>query len=222
MTTPLLLVAGGGLARETLAAIDDDDHYAVVGVLDDSPAMLGRDVGGVPVLGALDVALDHPDAQIVVCAGKGAARAGIVGRLTDLGITAGRYATVVHPDATVGRGCAVGRGSVLLAGVVLTADVVLGTHVVVMPHVTLTHDDLVEDYATLAAGATLGGDVRVGRGSYIGMNASVREHVRIGSDSTVGMGAVVLEDVPAGQIWAGVPARDLTARRSTAQGGGRG
>ena len=42
------------------------------------------------------------------------------------------------------------------------------------------------------------------------MNASVRERVLVGPDSTIGMGACVLNDIPAGEVWVGVPARSLT------------
>ena len=41
------------------------------------------------------------------------------------------------------------------------------------------------------------------------MNAGVREHVRVGAGATLGMGAALLGDLPAGQVWAGVPARTL-------------
>jgi acetyltransferase-like isoleucine patch superfamily enzyme len=98
---------------------------------------------------------------------------------------------------------------VLLAQVALTADVNLGAHVAVMPQVVLTHDDVVADCATIASGVRLGGGVRVARTAYLGAGALVRESLTIGAGALVGMGSVVLRDVPAGEVWAGNPARFL-------------
>ena len=95
------------------------------------------------------------------------------------------------------------------AQTVLTADVHIGRHVVVMPHVTLTHDNRIEDFATLCAQVVLGGSVHVGEAAYLGMGSSVREGIAIGTEATLGMGAVLLEDLPAGATWAGCPARPL-------------
>jgi sugar O-acyltransferase (sialic acid O-acetyltransferase NeuD family) len=211
MSEPLLLVAASGLAREVLAAVRTRGAFDVVGFLDDSAALQGTTIDGLPVLGPIDAIVDHPWTQVLVCAGRGAAREGIVARLDPLEVSPARYATFVHPSVEVPAGCVVGAGSIVLAGVVMTASVELGEHVVVMPNATLTHDDVLQDFATICAGVALGGGVVVGRGAYVGMNASVRERTVIGAGATLGMGAVLLNDLPAGQTWAGVPARTLPA-----------
>lgn len=204
--TGLVLVAAGGLARETLAAARAGDHWNCFCLVDDDPDTWGTVVGGAPVAGAPEWLGAHPDHRVTVCAGAGGARRLLVRRLETIGITDERWATVRHPSVDVPRTVQVGAGSVLLAQVALTADIRVGRHVVVMPNATLTHDVVVEDFATLCAGVSLGGGVRVGSGAYVGMNATVHPGVTIGADAVVGMGAVVLHDVPPGQVWAGVPA----------------
>ncbi|GAA1882535.1 NeuD/PglB/VioB family sugar acetyltransferase [Lapillicoccus jejuensis] len=206
---PLLLVAAGGLARESAEAARAAGR-TVLGFLDDDPRRRRTEpLPGLTVLGGLDVALEHPDAALVLCPGKGRVRLALAQRLAGMGVGRDRYGVVLDPSVRVPASARVGVGAVLLAGTVLTADVEVGDHVVAMPHVVLTHGDVVEDGATLCAGVVLGGDVRVASGAYVGMAASVRERVTVGEDAVVGMGAVVVTDVPAGETWAGVPARRL-------------
>ncbi|SDS37034.1 acetyltransferase [Actinopolymorpha singaporensis] len=212
----LLIVGSGGFARETAQLAAVHPGWRLLGFCDDAPSTHGTVVDGVRVLGPVEDSVQdtarRTDAQLVVCVGKPGdygSRARIVARLDRLGVRADRYATLVHPTASVGPSCTLGPGCVLLAQTVLTASVRLGAHVAVMPHVTLTHDDVVEDFVTVASGVRLGGGVRVGTGAYIGAGALVREGLRIGPGSLVGMGSLVLTDVPAEQVWVGSPARFL-------------
>ena len=209
----IVLVAAGGLARETLAAVRLQDPSLSVVVLDDDPSRHGTSLGDAEVVGSVEDVKRYDGHGIVVCAGKGVVRRRLVDRLTGLGVRADRYVPVVHPGVGVPPSCTVGGGSILLAGVVLTCDVTLGRHVVAMPHVVLTHDDLVDDFATLAAGVVLGGGVRVGEAAFVGMNAIVRENLTVGAGATLGMGAALLADLPAGETWAGIPATPLRSRQ---------
>jgi sugar O-acyltransferase (sialic acid O-acetyltransferase NeuD family) len=205
----LVIVGAGGLARETAQAVRDAGELKLLGHLDDNPALHGTGVDGVPVLGGCDLVHELPEAQAVVCVGNPrdyAARARLVRRLA---LPEGRYATVVHPTAAVSATSRIGPGSVLLAHCVLTAAVRVGAHVAVMPHVVLTHDDQVQDYATIASGARLGGGALLERGAYVGAGALVREGLVVGAWSLIGMGSTVLHDVPPGEVWAGSPARRL-------------
>lgn len=205
----LILVAATGLAREVLAMVRGSGQYDVVGLLDDDKEMAGVTVDGAPVLGSIGEAPNYTHAFLLVCVMASKEREAVVARLASLGINDSRYATTVDPTVQFPEGCRVGRGSILLRNVTLTAAVTLGSHVVAMPSVTFSYDDDVSDFATFAAGVSLGGGVRVGRGAYLGLNSSVRDRTSVGDYATIGMGAAVLSNVPDGETWVGVPAHEI-------------
>src|SRR6478752_1685870 len=127
----LLLLGASGVAREAAAAAQAG--HRVIGVRDDDPGKRGTRVAGVEVLGGIGHAAEY-DADLLVCVGSGAGRRAVVARLAELGVDAGRFATLVDASVRIPADCSVGAGSILLAGVVLTADVTVGRHVVVMPN----------------------------------------------------------------------------------------
>jgi sugar O-acyltransferase (sialic acid O-acetyltransferase NeuD family) len=217
---PLLIVGGGGFARETLELIHALNARApawrVMGLLDDDPAMSGRTIHGVEVIGPSDVVHDRADALVAVCVASPERPAGRLALASRLGLDAERYATLVHPTAVVAASATIGPGSVLHAGTVLTADVTLGAHVAVMPAVVLTHDDRVGNGVTFGAGVRVAGGVTIGDAAYVGAGALLRENVVVGSESVVGMGAVVTRSVPPREVWAGVPARRIRGAKRLA------
>ncbi len=207
----LVVVGAGGFGRETVEAVRALNavgaRWRLAGYLDDDPARHGTVIDGVAVLGGTEELGNMPDVSVVVAVGRPdnyLSRPRIVERL---GIPPERYATILHPSASVSSTSRVGPGTVLLAQTVLTAAVTVGSHVAIMPHVILTHDDVIGDFATMASGACLGGHVQVGRCAYVGAGALVRERCGIGSGALVGMGAVVTRDIPPNEVWAGIPAR---------------
>jgi sugar O-acyltransferase (sialic acid O-acetyltransferase NeuD family) len=217
MSGPLLIVGGGGLARETAATVAALNRagtgWDLRGFIDQNPALHGTQISGRPVLGGLDVVAEHPDARILLCTASPSDPGSRLRLAAQLALPAERYATVVHPAAQIGTNVTLGHGTIVLATAVFTCDIRVGAHVVVMPGVVATHDDEIGDHATFGAGALLAGRVRIGQGAYIGAGAKIREERVIGEWAIVGMGAVVLRDVPDGQVWAGNPARPLRAAR---------
>ncbi|MEJ7783712.1 MAG: acyltransferase [Solirubrobacteraceae bacterium] len=60
-----------------------------------------------------------------------------------------------------------------------------------------------------------GNDITIGKGCYIGANATILARVTIGDNCIVGAGAVVTSSIPAGSFAVGVPA---TVRRCSPEG----
>jgi sugar O-acyltransferase (sialic acid O-acetyltransferase NeuD family) len=209
----LVLVGSGGFGRETAEAVRASVAVGIpwrlLGFIDDDPAQAGKVIDGTPVIGGRGELERLPDARVVVCTGRPDNYVSRPRIVSELGLPVERYATIVHPAASVSLSSSLGPGTALLANTVLTAAVRVGAHVAVMPHVTLTHDDVIEDFATLASHSALGGGARICRGAYIGAGAIIGQGLAVGELALVGMGAVVTKDIPAREVWAGVPARRL-------------
>ena len=211
---PLVLIGSGGFGRETVevvrainAACDGAPRWDLLGFLDDDAGRWGTERSGTRILGGIDALSELAEPAVVVCTGHPGdytSKQRIVERLD---LPPERYATLVHPTAAVPASCALGEGAVVLAGVVATVDVRVGAHAGIMPHVVLTHDDRLDDYVTVGAGARVAGAVHVRDGAYLGSGCLIRENLTIGPWALVGMGAVVTRDVPGGEVWAGTPAR---------------
>jgi sugar O-acyltransferase (sialic acid O-acetyltransferase NeuD family) len=211
----VVLVGSGGFGRETAQAIHALNaagaSWRLLGFLDDDPQRKGLIIEGTPVLGGRECLAELPEAAVVVCTGRPSNYVSRLRIVAELELPPERYATIVHPSAATSATSSIGPGSVLLAQVTLTTAVTIGAHVAIMPHVTLTHDDVIEDFATIASGVSIGGGTRIRTGAYLGAGALVGAELTVGAFSLVGMGAVVTREVPAREVWAGVPARYFRA-----------
>lgn len=129
---------------------------------------------------------------------------------------------VIRSGATVGPGsriCShayvdcnvlVGHDCKVKNGVLLYEGVILGNSVFVGPGVCFTNDPRPR---AGGRGPIPRPVTRVEDGASVGANATILPGVTIGRNAIVGAGAVVTHDVPAGETWAGNPARPLRERR---------
>lgn len=198
---PFLVLGAGGHGKSVVAVLLACGA-AVRGVLDDDPALWGTTVQGVPVLGPVASAVEHPECAAVLGLGDNAARMAVVGRLPSL-----RWTSVVYHGAYVNPTAHVGAGTVVCPGAIIGAEARIGAHAIVSGNVTVGHDVVLEDFVHVAPGVQLAGDVHVGRGAMLGIGSVVSPGVRIGAGATLAAGAVAVRDVPAGCTAMGVPAR---------------
>ncbi|MBC7553914.1 MAG: hypothetical protein H7257_08045 [Taibaiella sp.] len=121
------------------------------------------------------------------------------------GITS--FFSLIHPSSIIANSVKWEEGFNVNAGVVIGANTTIGKHVLVNRSVSIGHDVLIEDYATLGPGCVLGGHIRICTGAFVGLNATILPKVTVGANSIVGGGAVVTKDVPDNTVVTGNPAR---------------
>lgn len=205
----LVVFGAGGHAKVVIDMVEQQGNYEIAGLLDDDLKYQGQRFFGYPVLGTraeLPALISAQLRHAIVAIGDNADRAEVAAHLARLGW---RFASAVHPRASIGRGVSIGPGSVVMASCVVNADAHLGAQVIVNTGATVDHDCRIEDGVHIAPGCHLCGNVDVGRGSLLGAGATVTPGVRIGNNAIVGAGATVIHDVADATTVSGAPARPL-------------
>ncbi len=196
----VVVIGAGGHAKVVISTLQAAG-WQVNAVLDDRPQKWGSEIFGVPVRGPISAALEMPESGAVIAIGDNASRRRLAQELRL------RWITAVHPAAVVHASVRLGAGTVVFAGAVIQPDASVGAHVIINTAATVDHDCVLGDFAQLAPGAHLAGEVRIEEGAFLGVGTSVIPGKCVGAWTTVGAGAAVVTDIPGGVVAMGVPAR---------------
>jgi sugar O-acyltransferase (sialic acid O-acetyltransferase NeuD family) len=182
-------------------------RHEIVGLLDDDPVRHGEVVDGVTVLGPLELARDHPEADLVFGIGSHMNRLKRHKIIDRLGLSDERFVSLVHPLAKVYPSARIGPGSIIHSNVVLANDVSLdGFNVVTFGAIVGPYAHLCR-FAMVTSMAVVLSRVELGPGAFVGAGSCVLDGIRIGAGALVGMAAAVFRDVEQGAIVLGNPAR---------------
>ena len=207
MQERLIIIGAGMLAREVYSwaydAIAAGAPWTIVGFLDDRSSMLDNYNYDVPVLTSVESYMPVSD-DVFLC---GIGDPHEKRKYCEIILTkGGRFATLVHPTAVVGRNVRLGDGVIIAPLAVITADVSIGNCVFIGCHTICSHDNLISDWAHICGHTGLAGNVIVEDMVFIGAGVTIVPNTRISSGAYVGAGSVVLKRVRAGTKVFGNPA----------------
>ena len=108
---------------------------------------------------------------------------------------------ILQDGVTLGAGAAVDRGAF--------EDTVIGENTKIENLVHIAHNVRVGRNCVIAAQTGVAGSVTIGDGCQFGGQAGIADHLTIGDGARIGGSGGVLKNVPAGETWAGFPAKPV-------------
>ena len=211
MSESLFIFPFGGNAREALDCVLDINllkkQWHVLGFLDDDKNLIGKEYGGMKVVGTSELLRKESRAKFLAVPGNPKNYLNRKKIIKQFSISEDRFATIIHPSCVVSATARVGFNTLILAHTVLGSGVRVGDHCILLANSTIAHDSQIGDYSCLGANVVVSGAVKIKNNSYIGSGASLIDNVEIGEESLVGLGSTVIRPVPSHCIVAGNPAR---------------
>lgn len=207
MPKRLLIFPFNGNGIEALDCINSDE-FEFLGFIDDNPEKLAAK-NEYPVYDR--TALEKfPDALVLAVPGSPASYMKRHEHIASLGIKEERFATIVHPKASVGKKVKLGHNCLLMAGVVLTSNAVVGDHVCILPNSVVHHDSVIGDYTLIGCNVAIASSTTIGRNCYVGSGTNIINGISIGDYSLIGLGSNVLKSFAENSKIAGNPSREIT------------
>lgn len=158
-----------------------------------------------PVLGVADDYREFLDAntEFFVSIGNYKTRKRICERIWK---NNGKIATLIHPDAVIGRDVSIGEGAVVMAGAVINTGARIGDGGIINTCASVDHDCIIGDYSHMAVGSHMCGAVMIGTGCWVGAGAVINNNLTVCDECTIGSGAVVVKNIDKPGTYIGVPA----------------
>ena len=128
---------------------------------------------------------------------------------------------IIQNDVEIGAGATIDRGA--------NRDTVIGEGAKIDNLVQIGHNVVIGRHAVLVAQSGVSGSSAIGDFAALGGQAGIAGHLTIGAGAQVAAAAGVMTDIPAGERWAGAPAkpvrkffREVAAIQRLADGEARG
>ncbi len=207
---PLIIIGCGGHGRVVLDVLRNAGDYDVLGFVDSNPALHGRRVDGLEVLGPPEMLTSlhkrHGVSRTIVGVGNNGARRALAEQVQSWGFS---LVNAIHPSANLAGNVTLGQNLVIAAGALVCAHCQIGDSAILNTGCIIDHESWIGTATHICPGARLAGRVAVESGAFVGIGATIIQGLRIGYESTIGAGAVVIHDVAPMSTVVGVPARPI-------------
>lgn len=205
MRKKVVIIGAGGHAK-VIADIIEKSGDEIVGFLDDNKELGTTVINNYKIIGDLNnrftMAVTKKDVEFIIAIGDNKKREEI-SHSPNL-----KFYTAIHPSAQIGLDVEIKEGTVVMANVCINSSAKIGKHCIINTGAIIEHDNIIEDFVHISPNVSLGGTVKVGENTHVGIGTTVKNNIEICNNCTIGAGAVVVKNIMEEGTYVGVPARE--------------
>jgi UDP-perosamine 4-acetyltransferase len=194
----VIILGGGGFAKEVAGVLFRLPNHEVLGFLDDNEARIS--LLGKPRLGALFPVKNDLPTKVVVLGighvGKTKVRDTIIAAYEEAGYT---FETVIAPSAIIAPGANIGKGVYVGDGAVVQPDTTISDHAIINGNAFIGHDSRIGRNTHICPGGMIAGGVTIGDRCLVGIGGSVIQGITVADNCIVPAGKAVVKNLKEGE-----------------------
>lgn len=192
MIPKLLLIGGGGHCKSVIDVIEQENKYAIAGIID-KKEFLGQKVLGYEIIGCDDDLTDlfKKFKYALISVGQIRSpdlRIKLFNQLNTIGF---KIPSILSPIAYVSKHAIIGRGTVVMHNALINANATIGHNCIINSKALIEHDCVVEDHCHISTGAILNGGAVIKTGTFFGSGAISKEYMTVEENSFIKAGSLV-------------------------------
>jgi len=205
----LVIFGAGDIARLAHFYFSRDSGYDVAGFVVDRAYRSGDSFLGLPLVDAEEMTARFPpgDYEMFVAISYAKVNQLRAEKYAAAKAAGYRLASYVSSRCTYLAEARPGDNAFILEDNTVQPFVTIGNDVTLWSGNHIGHDTIVEDHCFIASHVVVSGHVRIGSGSFVGVNATLRNGITIGARSVIGAGAIIMKDTRPGSVFLGERAK---------------
>lgn len=206
MRKKVVIIGAGGHAK-VIADIIEKSGDEIVGFLDDNKEIGTTIIKEYKVIGDLNnrfaMAVTKENLEFIIAIGDNKKREEI-SHSPNL-----KFYTAIHPSAQMGLDVEIQEGTVIMANACINSSAKIGKHCIINTGAIIEHDNIIEDFVHISPNVALGGTVKIGKSTHVGIGSTIKNNITICEKCKIGAGAVVVKDIKEEGTYVGVPAKGI-------------
>lgn len=123
------------------------------------------------------------------------------------------WAIYISKSSNIKKNVSISPGSMIMENVFINCNTTIKQHVLINSGSIIEHDNFFDQFSSCGPGTITGGEVYIGKKTFIGLGSKIKNNIKIRDNSIIGMGSVVIKNCKSNSVYYGCPAKHINKNK---------